>query len=271
MDEGSPVLLIGAVGTAWKTARVLKACVNGARSRYEHPALPVTPVELARDLAAVAAVGVDAVHLHVKDDDGADTLDAHAMAAALAAVREAAPGLPVGVTTGAWALSDSGARAAAVRSWRDVRVLPDFASVNWHEEGADEIAAALLEIGVGVEGGLWHADGARAWLASPHRDRCLRVLLELPDGLDAAAVDAETDKLLQLVRQARRVEARELPVLLHGEGTSAWPALLLAGRLGLSTRIGLEDVLVLPDGAAAAGNAALVRAARELLARPVLG
>ncbi len=51
------------------------------------------------------------------------------------------------------------------------------------------------------------------------------------------------------------MKAHEVPVLLHGEGTSAWPALLLAGRLGLSTRIGLEDVLVLPDGAQAADNA----------------
>lgn len=75
---------------------MLKACVNGARSRDDHAALPVTSVELARDVAAVAAVGVDAVHLHVKDDMGADTLDAHALAAALSAVREAAPGLPLG-------------------------------------------------------------------------------------------------------------------------------------------------------------------------------
>jgi uncharacterized protein (DUF849 family) len=44
------------------------------------------------------------------------------------------------------------------------------------------------------------------------------------------------------------------------------PALRVAGRLGLSTRIGLEDVLVLPDGSPAPDNAALVRAARDLLA-----
>lgn len=248
---------------------MLQACVNGARRRQEHPALPVTPVELARDVAAVAAVGVDAVHLHVKDDQGADTLAAHALAAALAVVRQAAPGLLVGVTTGAWALSDSEARVNAVRSWSALQVLPDFASVNWHEDGADKVAAALLEVGVGVEAGLWHVDGAVAWLASPHQHRCLRVLLELPDGLDAAAVDAEAGHLLQLVRQVHRVDAHEMPVLLHGEGTSTWPALLLAGHLGLSTRIGLEDVLVLPDGAAAADNAALVRAAHDLLAHSV--
>jgi len=71
--------------------------------------------------------------------------------------------------------------------------------------------------------------------------------------------------LSSLVGQHPRVAISDVPVLLHGEGTSAWPALLLAGRLGLSTRIGLEDVLVLPDGAPAEDNAALVRAAHELL------
>jgi uncharacterized protein (DUF849 family) len=249
---------------------VLQACLNGARRRNEHAALPVTPEELARDVAAVAAVGVDAVHLHVKDGQGTDNLDAHALTEALEAVREVAPGLPMGVTTGAWALPDPGARAATVRSWSGLRVLPDFASVNWHEDGADEVAAALLEVGVGVEAGLWHVDGALAWLASPFPNRCLRVLLELPDGLDAAGVAAEVDDLLQLLRQAPLMEAWEVPVLLHGEGTSAWPALLLAGRLGLSTRIGLEDVLVLPDGAVAADNAALVRAAHDLLGHSLL-
>lgn len=245
---------------------MLQACVNGVRRRGEHPALPVTPEELARDVAAVAAVGVDAVHLHVKDGQGADTLVANALERALVAVREAAPGLPVGVSTGAWALPDSAKRVTAVRSWSGLRLLPDFASVNWHEDGADEVAGAVLEVGVGVEAGLWHADGALAWLSSPYRDRCLRVLLELPDGLDAAAVDAEARNLLQLIRQAACIETWKVPVLLHGEGTSTWTALLVAARLGLSTRIGLEDVLVLPDGAAAADNAALVRAARDVLA-----
>lgn len=240
---------------------MLEVCVNGSRRRGEHPALPVTAEDLARDVAAAAAAGVDAVHLHVKDDRGADTLDTAALAAVLTAVHAAVPGLPVGVTTGAWALPDPAARVAAVRSWGDLPRRPDFASVNWHEEGADEVAAALLEVGIGVEAGLWHAAGARAWLTSPHRERCLRVLLELPDGLDAPAVEVETEQLLGLVRAA----GGHTPTLLHGEGSSAWPALRLAGRLGLSTRIGLEDVLALPDGSPVPDNAALVRAARDLV------
>jgi uncharacterized protein (DUF849 family) len=52
-----------------------------------------------------------------------------------------------------------------------------------------------------------------------------------------------------------------VPVLLHGEDGSAWPVLRHAVRLGLDTRVGLEDTLVLPDGRPAPDNAALVRAA----------
>ncbi len=126
---------------------LLQACLNGARLPAAHPALPVTAAELAADVAAVAAAGAEAVHLHVKDGDGADTLAAPPLADVLTAVRARAPGIPVGVTTGAWALPDPADRVAAIRSWTD---LPDFASVNWHEPGADDVAAALLERGVAV-------------------------------------------------------------------------------------------------------------------------
>ena len=112
--------------------------------------------------------------------------------------------------------------------------------------------------------GLWHADAAQAWLSSPHRDRCSRVLLELPDGLDQAATEAEADHLLDLV-QGRTYGA--MPALLHGEGTSCWPALRHGSRKGLQVRIGLEDVLDLPDGSPAPDNASLVRAAGELMGR----
>ena len=237
---------------------MLQACPDGARRPAEHPALPVTPAALAADAAAVAAAGADEVHLHVKDADGADTLDGAALAAVLTAVRSAVPDLPVGVTTGAWAAPDPAARVAAVGAWT---ALPSSASVNWHEEGAEEVAAVLLARGVGVEAGLWTVDAVRAWRASPLRHRCRRVLLELPDGPDEAATRAVAAELLGALGDAG------VPVLLHGEGSSTWPALREAVRRGLATRIGLEDVLVLPDGTPAPDNAALVAAARALGAR----
>jgi uncharacterized protein (DUF849 family) len=238
---------------------LLKACLNGPRLPGEHPALPIAPHELARDTARVAAAGAGAVHLHVKDASGADTLDGDYVAAVVSAIRAAAPALPVGLTTGAWAVADPAQRAELVRAWR---VFPDFASVNWHEAGAVALADALLQLGVGVEAGLWHSDAVQSWQTWRHRDRCLRVLVELPDGLEPTETVEEADLLLALV--ASNV-GNAVPVLLHGEGSSCWPALRHAADCGLATRIGLEDTLELPDGTFAPDNLALVAAAVEII------
>ncbi len=55
-------------------------------------------------------------------------------------------------------------------------------------------------------------------------------------------------------------------VLLNGEGTSTYPVFREAARRGFEVRIGLEDVLVLPDGSPAEDNLHLVTVARAVLA-----
>jgi uncharacterized protein (DUF849 family) len=59
----------------------------------------------------------------------------------------------------------------------------------------------------------------------------------------------------------------DAPRLQHGDGEATWPLLEDAVRRGLDTRIGLEDTALGPAGERIAGNAALVRAASELVAR----
>ena len=242
--------------STYRGEMLLKCCVNGPRLAAEHPALPVSPAQIASAAAAAQAAGAGAVHLHAKQPDGRDTLDPQRVAEAVRAVRDACPGLPVGVTTGAWAEPDPERRRDQIVSWRE---RPDFASVNWHEEGANDVARALLEHDIGVEAGLWSADAVDAWLDSPLRDKHTRVLLELRDGMTEDEVHEVADDMM-----ARLRGRTELPVLLHGAGTSAWPAYHYAVRLGLDTRIGLEDTLELPDGTHARDNAALVHAARVM-------
>ena len=237
----------------------LKACINGARHPSEHPALPSTVDQMAADVRSVVAAGAHGVHLHVKDPRGVDTLVAEPLADVLAAVRALAPSIPVGVTTGAWALPDAGLRMKAIDSWT---LQPDFASVNWHESGAEQIATCLIERGIGVEAGLWHEDAVALWSRSPIREQCVRVLIELPDGLDETVTLSTARRLLALVRESTQ---DRVPVLLHGEGSSCWPALRLATRLGLLMRIGLEDTLVRPDGASAPDNATLIRDALQMI------
>ncbi|WP_405676279.1 3-keto-5-aminohexanoate cleavage protein [Streptomyces sp. NBC_01511] len=244
--------------------RILQVCPNGARTRADHPHLPVSPAELAVAARDAVAAGAQDIHLHPKDRDGTDTLAAPHVAAALTAVRAAVPGIPVGVTTGAWATPDPERRAALVRAWT---VLPDHASVNWHEDGADLVADALLDRGVGVEAGLYSGtDAVRRFLAWPSAHRVLRLLAEVTDA-DPHTAPATATALLAELRSA---DTAALPVLLHGEDGSAWPVLRLAVAEGLSVRIGLEDVLHLPDGTPVSdNNAQLIVSAKEFIARSI--
>ncbi|MFJ1732985.1 3-keto-5-aminohexanoate cleavage protein [Streptomyces sp. NPDC088254] len=235
---------------------MLQVCLNGARSRAECSRLPVTPDELAVAAREAVGAGAEDVHLHPKDRAGQDTLEATAVAAAVSAVRAAVPGIPVGVTTGAWATADPYVRAAHVRSWT---VLPDHASVNWHEDGAADVAAALLDRGIGIEAGIYSGTpAARRFLDWPGSRRVLRVLAEITEATPRDALHAATGLLNELKSVA-------VPILLHGEDATAWPVLRLAASRHLDARIGLEDVLHLPDGTPASGNAALTRAARQII------
>ncbi|MFG2678888.1 3-keto-5-aminohexanoate cleavage protein [Streptomyces sp. NPDC048392] len=232
---------------------MVRLCVNGARGSADGAVVPLSPGAVADSVAEAVAAGATDVHVHPKTPCGRDTLSPRVLAATLEAIGGHVPAsVPVGVTTGAWAEPDPAARVARIRSWT---VLPDHASVNWHEPGAEETAAALMERGVGVEAGIWSGtDGAARFLRSPLGPQVLRVLAEITDTDPATAPGSARALLAALGRAHGR------SVLLHGEDGGAWPVLRLAGRLGLATRIGLEDTLVLPDGHRAASNAELIDA-----------
>jgi uncharacterized protein (DUF849 family) len=234
----------------------VKACINGARTPDAHPNLPVSAEQLATAAVAAHQAGARAVHMHPKTAEGVDSLLPQHVNAAVSAVRHAAPGLPLGVTTGWWALPDADARLRAVDGWT---VLPDFASVNWHEDGSEDLARLLLSKGIGVEVGLFHAEAAESWAASEMARHCMRVMIELPADGDIPTAD---DLLSQVL-----ATGSPAPVLLHGLDESCWPLLEHAWVRGVQTRIGMEDTLRLPDGSTAVDNAALVSAAVALLSR----
>ncbi|MFE5398252.1 3-keto-5-aminohexanoate cleavage protein [Streptomyces sp. NPDC056568] len=232
---------------------MVQVCANGSRAGVDGAVVPLSPEAVAESVAAAVAAGATDVHVHPKTPCGRDSLSPRVLAATLDAVRARVPvPVPVGVTTGAWAEPDPAVRAARVRSWT---VLPDHASVNWHEPGAEQVAAALIERGVGVEAGLWSGtEGPALFRRSPLAPRVLRVLAEVTDTDPATAPETARELLSALGTAHGR------PVLLHGEEAGTWPVLRLAGHLGLATRVGLEDTLCLPDGRRAASNAELVTA-----------
>jgi uncharacterized protein (DUF849 family) len=229
----------------------VKACLNGERRPEEHPRVPLTADELAADAAAVRDAGAFAVHLHPRDRHGVPTLEAATCDAAVAAIRAAAPRLPVGLSTAAAIDPDPFARAAALSRWQ---YRPDFVSVNVSELGWAGIVRAARHAGIGVEVGLATPADAEEFSRSPFTHQALRALVEV----DAGAVQA---------REIATLIPAGIPQLWHGYGERTWEVVSAGAAAGVDVRVGLEDVLTLPDGRVAADNAELVSAAVALIAR----
>jgi uncharacterized protein (DUF849 family) len=251
---------------------LIKAAINGGRTKAEHQAVPVSPDEQAAAVAECVKAGAGAVHLHVRcasSDENlqseAETLYAKDVAQTLLAVLPVAPKSQIGVTTGAWILPDPTARLEAVATWN---VLPGFASVNFSEDGAVELAQLLLSLGVDVEVGLCDADAANLFLksglakqqpvGSSHvsTSRLIRVLLE--------PQEQTMERALESVRGIEKVldsGAIQLPRLLHGTEATVWPMMDEAIARGYDVRVGMEDTLLMPDGRIARDNTELIKEA----------
>jgi uncharacterized protein (DUF849 family) len=235
--------------------RVLQAALNGDLGRGSHTAVPLTPEELVRDAVACVAAGADALHLHPRDDEGRETFEPTVVDAVVERVRLAC-GAPVGVSTGAWIDPDLERRVALIRRW----TAPDYASVNVSEPGFELVLDALRTADVGVEAAVWSpGDVERLAIAGP-QPHLVRILVE--------PVDPPPEHALRIVDEIHAAldgVGATAPRLQHADGASTWLVLRDAIRRGWSTRVGLEDVRTLPDGAPAPGNAALVAAARKVM------
>ena len=239
----------------------LQAALNGDRTKAEHATTPVSVEELARDAAACVAAGARAIHLHTRDPEGRETLEAGIVDEVVTKVRGAC-GVPVGVTTSAEIEPDSERRLELVRTWHT----PDYTSVNVSETGAAEVIETLIGAGIGIEAGVWTVKDVEWLAASGLGDRLTRILVEPGElqllGSEDKAADAFG--LVEDIHEALDRFGRTAPRLQHGDGEVTWALLADAIRRGLDTRIGLEDTLHGPTGERTSGNEALVRAAREL-------
>jgi uncharacterized protein (DUF849 family) len=242
-------------------APLLQAALNGARAAGEHPALPSTADELAAEAALAYSAGAGGVHVHPRDELGRQTLSPGTCGEAVAAIRAAAPQLEVSLSTGALIDPSVAARSECIAAWT---VLPDVASVNFWEPGAEELCAALAHRGVEVEAGVSTVADAQRFIASGQAARCRRVLVEIDDEALAPAQAVERAQVIDAVLDEQLLVLQHLH---HGAGVATWAVIVAAARAGRAIRIGLEDTLVLPDGRPARDNAAMVRAASELQRR----
>lgn len=235
---------------------LLKAAINGGRSTSEHPGVPLTHEDIARDCLAVIAAGADVVHAHARTEAGDQTIHPDIVGDMVRAVKAADPSIIVGTTTGLWTVESHAQRMEYIAAW-PADALPDFASVAFCEEGAAEAADLVLSRGMILESAVWSMADVPALLAAPSLHQNVRILIE-PETEDPRAAVAECREIAAVLREA----GVNAPLLYHGADATTWPVLFAAIEDGHETRIGFEDGLDLPDGSTPTGNAELVTAVR---------
>ena len=236
---------------------LIKAAINGGRSKAEHQQVPVTPEEIAFAVVGCLQAGASAIHFHVRSPTGEESLAAADLTQALNAIRKTAPTAQVGISTGDWIVRDHFELMMLVSEWTE---LPDFASVNFHEVGAIELARTLHAKGIGVEAGLSNQHSAEEFVVSGLAPQCLRVLIE-PQEQQLDDARRTVDSIRVVLDHAHL----QIPWLLHGTEATAWQILDDALRLGYDIRMGFEDTLSLPDGTSAQSNAELISSAKHRL------
>jgi uncharacterized protein (DUF849 family) len=239
------------------SARRIQACLNGNRSSRLSVSLPITPEGLASDAGLAANLGFFSVHVHPRDDKGRESLTSNCIGAAVTAIRAAAPSIEIGVSTGAWIEPDLAERIAAISSWK---VLPDVASVNLFEHGADRVIQCLLEKGIGIEAGLATLRDAQILVQLGLAKRCKRILVEVHGQIPEDAVNSALE-----IEQFLHSKNIATPQLHHGYEQATWAVICAGFDRGHSVRIGLEDTEVLPTGSTAASNEDLFTAVVALL------
>jgi uncharacterized protein (DUF849 family) len=242
---------------------MLQVTPNGPWGKEVHPNMPVSLDELLTDLRECFRAGATGVHLHVRDKSGAETLDPAVVNETCRQVRDVAAevGVPaeIGMTTGEWIVPDLASRTAMIREWEGV----DCATVNLSEGGFERVMQIMLDVGIGIDVGLWAPVEMAALLASGLLPHVQRISIELNPG-EPYYLSGEPSALAQQINDALDAAGSACPRLTHGMNDWTWPLIADAFGRGHDTRVGFEDSVHLPDGGKAQSNAQLVQAALAL-------
>lgn len=238
---------------------------NGARrTKADHPRLPLSAAELARDAEEALEAGAAMIHLHVRDAEGRHVLDADLYREAMAAIgRAVGDRLVVQITTEA-----VGRYAAEAQIALTDAVRPESVSLALRElfpEGGDERPAAALFERMEARGVLHQiilydpADFARMERLQARGvlpGGPLAILPVMGRYHEKGAEAGELDAYL-----AAGVARHAFMLCAFGPGEAAFMG--AGARAGGHARVGFENNLRLPDGRTAPDNAALVAAAAK--------
>jgi uncharacterized protein (DUF849 family) len=237
---------------------------GGRRTKADHPALPMTPHELAATAAACLEAGASMIHAHVRDPDGGHLLDADAYRAAIAAIRAAVGDrLVIQITSEALGIYSPVEQMAVVRQVRPEAVslaLRELLPDDSHEAGFGELLAWLRREKIVPQIILYTPE--EAVKLATLKERGLIPFEDIPVlyvlGRYSAGQKSSPGDLLPFLSPGMP-RFRHWSVCAFGARETA--CVTAGALLGGHIRVGFENNLFLPDGSPARDNAELVAAA----------
>ena len=243
---------------------MMVAPTGARRSKADHPALPVTLGEIVSTASNCFVVGANAIHLHIRDESGAHTLDAGLYRETLTELARTVPRMQVQITT------ESAGMYSVVEQLDCLRqVRPSWASVSVREVAREEDIATRFydtcdDNNVKVQHILYDESDARL-LARWVRES---VVSGVRDILLVVGRHQETNKpTSDIVASMLSPLPPVFNWMLCAFGEQEHQRLCEAVALGGSVRVGFENSLVNADGRRHDDNAASVRALVRALDR----
>lgn len=243
---------------------------GGRRTKADHPAIPLTPGELARTAAECLDAGAAMIHVHVRRPDGRHLLDADAYGAAIAAIRAAVGDrLVIQITTEALGLYAPAEQIAVLKA-----VKPEAASLALREFAPDAAAEPAF-----AEALLWmKRENVLPQIILYEPAEAVRLegmirrgLVPWPDipvlyvlgRYTLSQTSQPADLMPFLAPEAPRFSNWSVCAFGRHEAVCVTAGALLGGHV----RVGFENNLHRPDGSLAASNADLVETVATALDR----
>ncbi|KUM24167.1 class III aminotransferase [Mesorhizobium loti] len=239
---------------------------GGRRTKADHPALPITPDELAHAAAASLDAGAAMIHVHVRDRDGRHLLDAEAYRAATAAIRtRVGERLVVQITSEALGIYRPEQQMRVVLEARPEAVslaLRELLPDQTHETAFASFLETLRAEKIAPQIILYSPEEASYLAALAGRGMIpidnLPVLYVL--GRYTAGQRSSPADLLPFLAPGITASRYWMVCAFGGQETACVTA---AALLGGHARVGFENNLFLPDGKLASGNQDLVAATKR--------
>ncbi len=242
----------------------LMVAPNGARqTKRDHPALPTTIAETVATATACHAAGADALHLHVRDNQGRHTLDAGLYSEALAELARAVPSMRIQVSTEAAGVFDVGAQLACLTTLR-----PAWASISVREiarspDMAETVYAMCSDLGTEVQHILYDTTDIallKNWqdqgIIRPEQKNVIFVL-----GRYSAGQTSSPGDLVPL----RTALPQDGNWMVCAFGAQEHACLAAAAAQGGAVRVGFENSIHASDGTHHTDNASSVTMLRRTL------